>query len=435
MPMKCTLECFYLLSKHHRVSAEYIDMLFSFGEPVQELVHFHQPRCHLEIGPPLSGADRPWQALVFEASGYEMRNSYKLSAMESASGDTTGESWSMRQMAVYHSFDLDSGRTFTMTAKANNNQICERIKSIGEGAVPRTLPGRFVASMETQLLGFGWCVEGWESYISTLERKIRQTSRKLSGIPIHSGDKTLLRSLTNSRKLQRNFLSSAQQWFRSAFCSKDTTDDTDIPMLSMSRAPKLEEESTIEKIKKAAARQVEALSEFPFDGLQKMHTASTKLHEAKLVMELNCRVLKDVREHYQAMFSSEELPQEIKSSCGRAHRSFQQSIKHWEKMLMMECSRAETLTHVASDGNGLVSGKSACSDSRPPFADVYLSLVWFHPPAPGRTDKPITGHGRPKRDLAHGADDVVDACHHILRPRLPPRHVSGRKTLLPAAGA
>jgi hypothetical protein len=127
-------------------------------------------------------------------------------------------------------------------------------------------------------------------------------------------------------------------------------------MDNIAGASKAAEEGIV-KIEKVAEQQIEALKEFPFNGLQALNSAIAKLREAKLVMELNRLVLQDVREHYQSVFDSREISPDVKQSCGLAHLSFQQRIKYLEKLLVMECLRVDTLTHMAGDGNSLVSDK------------------------------------------------------------------------------
>lgn len=345
-------------------------MLLSFGKPAGDFVGFHQPRCHVEIRPS-SAAQRLSPDSVSGASGgWEMRNSYKLSAMEPAS---TSDTWSMRQMAVYHSLDLTNGNSFTMTIKANHREIAGRIRSLplGGETVPGSVKERFTASLETQLLSFCWCIEGWASYINSMEHKVRQMSVKAVGIPMQSEERTV-RRLTNLEETPNNgssrnstaksyghYLLSIRRWMgsilRADCCGTNPTADDSIPLNRTVGGSNAGEESMLNKMKKAAAQHVEDLRTFPFDGLQTLHSTSMKLREAKLVMELNRQVLQEIQEHYQAAFDSDEIPQEVKTTCRMTHRGFQKRIKYLENLLSMECLRADTLTHMAIDGQGLVS--------------------------------------------------------------------------------
>lgn len=379
MPLNCTLESFTALSSHHRLSTEFKDMLLSFGKPVGKLVNYHKPRCHLEI----RQLSRPSQALTAgENSGHwEMRHSYKLSAME-----LSGDSWVMRQMAVHHSIDLSSGKSFTMTVKANHKEIASRLKSVPVGGqrVPSTIPDCCTASLETQLLSFAWCVEGWTDYIDSIEQQIRTMSDEVAAIPIQQEQEATVRKLTgfgdasNEKSIQeKGGMSnnndegktsvSIRSWIRSLVMSFFPDDDDDDVAAGnpaavgaaqvgngMAEAEK-EDKGMRKNLERATARQIETLKAIQFEGLQSIQSNSTKLRETRFVMDLNRQVLSDVREHYKAAFDSDEIPQEIKKSCAMAHRGFQQRIKYFENLLATECLRIDTLTQVAGDGNGLVS--------------------------------------------------------------------------------
>lgn len=263
-----------------------------------------------------------------------------------------------------------------MTVKADPSEIAERVESINRGTVPSTVTDSFIASLETQLLGFSWCTEGWTTHISGLEQQIRRMSQKVSGIPMPSGEKTLVKRITGLEKLRdqlprqntdkshHQYGSYLRHWIRSLFGEDNDISSAALPNIPMENIPdasKAVGESMMEKIERTAAEQVGAMHEFPFDGLQEIHSACTKLREAKLVMQLNAQVLREVREHYQAAFESEDMIQDIKKSCAIAHGSFQHRIKYLEKLLMLECMRIDTLTQVAGDGNGLVSSKMSAA--------------------------------------------------------------------------
>lgn len=337
-------------------------MLLSFGKPAGKFVSYHKPQCHLEIRP----LPTPPQAVTSDvaSTGYEMLNSFKLSAME-----LSGESWAMRQMAVYHSLNLQSGRSFTLTVKANHKEIASRIKSVPLGGekAPSTMSECFSASLETQLLGFGWCVEGWADYIDKFEQKLHAISQRVAGIPMPQ-EEELVKRLTKKvePKAQDNSSSTRKlipPFFRSSKDDAAVTDPTadttaapgGIEMDNMGEELKTEDEGVLKRIERAASRQIEALRAFPFDGLQEIHISCTKLREVRLVIDLNRQAMCNAREHYKAAFASDIIPQEIKESCSAVHRSFQQRVKYLEDLLAIECLRIDTITQVASDGNGLVS--------------------------------------------------------------------------------
>lgn len=417
----------------------------------------HQPRCHFGIGP--KGASQksitaeeivPNVSNASNVTDWEIRNSYRLSAMETAFDDTDETKWVMRQMAVHHFLDLSRGDSFTLTVNANPNKIIERIKSIGQGTAPSTLPECFVASLQTQLLGFDWSAEGWEKYISVLERRIRQISAKVSVIRMRSEGNTLLeRQLISEEARHRHQYHYDEikpqtfsvpillHWFK-CFFRRDTLPDTDTSSSSNSIEKKWdgEDECLMSKLGRNASKHFEISQEFPFEGLQTLQSACTKLREAKLVMKLNYQVLQEIRQHYQAAFSSEDFPLEIKNSCGLAYRNFEHRIIYLEKLLRAQCSRVDTLTHMASDGNGLVSALP--SQDRGHNADISVFLVRLYPTVSGMPNKPVLCHscsccigsdGAHDQRYAqncpqHGELHLIYAYYNLVCLDLSPRHIS-----------
>jgi hypothetical protein len=91
--------------------------------------------------------------------------------------------WSIRQSAMYHSFDLESGQSFWVNVKGNKlieNRITEAI----EGTVQHTRSEAFSASLTTHQLFCDWSAENWRWYINDLENQLQELAGNALAVPI-----------------------------------------------------------------------------------------------------------------------------------------------------------------------------------------------------------------------------------------------------------
>uniref|UniRef100_A0A8H7K6S0 CorA-like transporter domain-containing protein n=1 Tax=Bionectria ochroleuca TaxID=29856 RepID=A0A8H7K6S0_BIOOC len=367
-PLNCTLEAFCFLCTYLQVSPEYADTLLSFGEPSGDIVEFHQPSSYQEYFiTPVAGTFLKTPELG--RSGWELRNIYKLSAME-----FSADGYFMRQQAVHHSFDFATGKALFIITKANHNAIQGQIEAIGKGAVPESTARSFLDSLETQLISFTWCADGWREYIGVLEPKIRQISRRMHNISIssedehvnfnhggqsassanpdspkeiHNGTGQRLRSL----KCISSILSDKFRWINSKKRLGTSSTIVVEPKKTKAASERLQENT--ETIQNSTKR-IKILEEFPFSGLQKLASARQNLEEIKLVMALNIGVLVDVREFYKHLFEAAEFPPGIKECHATELQTFLRRIQCSEKKLSTQCQRVDALIHITNDGKNLV---------------------------------------------------------------------------------
>jgi hypothetical protein len=105
--------CF--LFSYVQVMPCFLDFVFPFGE--QEYAqdfYFSGLREETSLD---SGGGYP-AISELGRSGREMRLCYNLRSVEASSGQTNLP-WSIRQTAVYHEFDIETGRSVWITVKGN----------------------------------------------------------------------------------------------------------------------------------------------------------------------------------------------------------------------------------------------------------------------------------------------------------------------------
>ena len=180
--LKVSYEMFCLLLTYHQVMPTFLDFIFPFGE--QE----HQKDFHF------SGfrEEDPWDCRQIPApidqlrrSGKEMRLCYNLRSVERA-GSHKHLPWSIRQTAIYHSFDIETGNSFWVTVKGNNCMRDRILNSLSPTNRPKheSNEDSFAASLESHLLMCDWAGENWQWYINDLETELQKLTRAALFAPI-----------------------------------------------------------------------------------------------------------------------------------------------------------------------------------------------------------------------------------------------------------
>ncbi|KAF1948008.1 hypothetical protein EJ02DRAFT_391532 [Clathrospora elynae] len=157
------------------VTPSFLDFVFPFGrqEHAQDF-HFSGLREESRLDP-YQGNDMPSE---LGRSGRDLRFCYNLRSVETSKSQTSLP-WSIRQCAVYHTFDLENGRLFWMLVKGNKD-IKDRVTEASERPTHNRIKSRtetFAASLATHLLLCNWSGENWRWYINDLEDQFQALTR------------------------------------------------------------------------------------------------------------------------------------------------------------------------------------------------------------------------------------------------------------------
>ncbi|ROV89216.1 hypothetical protein VMCG_09899 [Cytospora schulzeri] len=365
--LKCTPQMFRYMCSYQQVSPIFIDMLASFGKQYRKLDFHSASFSQDDLNKPAAGIDM--KIAEIGRSDWQLRNCYKLHGVEISDFD---KKWTVRQTAAYHTFDMEKGRAFWLTVKAND-EIMERVKD-GSNSLEsmrasnlNTLGSSFISSLMTHLIIVDWCAEGWRWYIGSIESEIREVLVRVKSTPIEpladENDFTpqLLKSLSmkttkesqphppSRQNTSQTFNSLAERVRGTFHRGRETAAiaEKDSPVVLPQRGPETDQEKE-EKM----ARHLERLKTFSFSESQRLTYFATTLQETKLAMTLNLGVLRDLREYYEGLFASSRLPEEVTLECGRrgAFEEFVRRIKSRESHLEAECRRAEALILLIEDG-------------------------------------------------------------------------------------
>lgn len=334
---------------YHQVMPAFLDFMFSFGRQ-QYAQDFHFSGFHYESH--LNAAERSLKIARLGRSGQEFHLCYNLKSVERYP-NAPHWPWSIRQMAVYHSFDVETGRTFWIVIKANQ-VMKDRITSATKDGTTRSdlssfdnTVHAFASSLAAQLLLCIWCAENWRWYINFLEETLREaTGRAAIRIykvpdPVPSSDfqATLSRRTFSGRTLTDNTPMHAPMFpppppFTPPQSSQPPQELPPLP----SSLPKVGSEG----------------EDFSFSDLQRVQHIEDKANELLLVLDANTHVLTELCKYYESIVSPRDLPSELLSSCKAGFDKFERRISSIINDLHMQHSRAVTLLKLLEDRKNLV---------------------------------------------------------------------------------
>ena len=181
-----TKKSFARILTYHQVMPGYLDFVSLFGsqsEP-KDLRYSGFREQTLLSSPP-----RGLAVSSLGRSGRQYQLCYNLKGVADISSSTTVSSqdkeWSIRQLAVHHQFDVETGTSLWIVTKGDL-EIQKRVKEMtGRDGRPEdkafdTPEQCFRCSLRVHLLNGHWATEEWHSFIQWLEEVIDKEVRTLS---------------------------------------------------------------------------------------------------------------------------------------------------------------------------------------------------------------------------------------------------------------
>lgn len=176
---------------HHQVMPEYLDFIFVFGtqsDPKDLRFSGFRQQTMLEEIPSIPAIPgRSWRQyqLCYNLKG--------VSLVHLDRGNPTANEWSVRQVAIYHQFDVVHGTTLWIVTKGNLD-LQQRFKQLTSENAPResnsfgNAQECFRSSLAAHLMYCRWSTEDWRWYIGWLEGVID----KEVGVIKHKSTRTVL---------------------------------------------------------------------------------------------------------------------------------------------------------------------------------------------------------------------------------------------------
>ncbi|KAG8164438.1 hypothetical protein KVR01_006356 [Diaporthe batatas] len=388
-PLDCSMDVFTYTLSFLQTMPRFLDLAFTFGEQ-EALKDFHYTAFNAENFLDDFEAERH-RIPRLGRSGHEIRHCFNLWSIERSKSPP----WSIRQTAVYHSFDVRTGRATWINVKGNElmqERITQALGSTSQlqPSSLKTISGSFSASLLTLLLVLEWSGENWKSRISDLQNQLNEILLKAKGAPLKNIEqslsvdaKALLERLWETEedvgKLPRRINSNAypkaprradtlhsvlstvspKRILSGISFSRASTsveaEKKDSPMLNRPETPPQPHrpEPLLASPTQLQQSKFKVLQEFTVDGLQTLTDVASQIHEVKLVMKLNAEVINEIIDYYKTLVENDQIPMDIKKGCAQDLKGFYTRARAVVRSLEMEQSRADTLMRMFEDGKSL----------------------------------------------------------------------------------
>lgn len=378
---------------HHQTMISFLDFIFPFGmqEYLQDF-YFSGLREETRLSSAATGLVIP----ELGRSGREIRLCYNLKSVERLSSDEHWP-WSIRQTAICHSFDIEHGKAFWIMIKGNK-LIQRRIKdcvskeSVGTPDLKRFGSNceAFASALATHLVLADWCDEEWRWYLNYIEKRLHAATRRAAAV-INDIEPSTFESQVHAHTRPRTTPSMASRVTTAAkktFSRKHrhSNSDSTLPLTNIPIQPPFPMTGgpppppggapppppmvppgmpgSMLNDSKQSQREEEALS---LKNLKLVQHLEEKASEASSVLSANVDILKELYEHYRAVLSSDDCPDELKSGCEAAFQNFEKRIKSITTDLERQKSRTQILIGLLSNRKNLlyeISNKRAIDSSR-----------------------------------------------------------------------
>lgn len=330
----------------YQVPPSFLDFIFPFGKKINDS---HNETCALRNESRFHARQRGLEIVSLGRSGRDIRICYHLQSVEQSPGQETME-WSIRQTAIYHSYDLVSEKAFWINVKGN--QLLEhRVDGEPMLAAPSRSPDGsvFSVTLATHVLFAEWAGQNWRTYIKGLEEMVFSATERTIVIPVDSPSSALTpppvyqtpqdATLGEKRKPPNDPSSAVSRYTESEDLAK-----TEVPQM-LPRTKTLTSTSF-------GSEESRFLDDFSFSDVQKIQMVEEMTEKVVGILSRNLTTLRDLRETYASiprldLADEEGMREEIET--------FETQIIMIEKDLETLVERSKTLLKRIHERKTLVS--------------------------------------------------------------------------------
>lgn len=364
-------------------------------------------------------------------SGMIMQHAFNLLSIErdERRGVWTGK-WSLRQVAMYHSFDVQNGRSLWIVLKGNPLIAKRFLASAGshrhlKAKYINSPETSFIAALQVHLMIMDWCVEDWADYIDHLETLLENmsTDARMVHVDEATGTNELAQaygsrrastmrsqaatsrrgtletrgsgldpqsptSMTNSdppsptsprkRALTRSFSDLVPAMLRlSTFRSHKTKNSWPEDVES---GPIIEQQGNSDEDEVDEGAELEELKKnLSFKQFQRLNNLGDEVEQARVAIEQNKGVLEELRHHYDEAIDSYGFQKHIKTDLCRGEvATFFRRVKSVERELDIHYSRLNSLARALDNEKVMVSGRLLEPARRQKSVVKAATLIHFH---------------------------------------------------------
>jgi len=339
---------------------EFLDFVFPFGKREDaEDFHFGALKTDHRLGNPRTAISIP----ELGRSGQQYQMCYNIRSVEPYKGDSTWP-WSIRQCAIFHSFDVENGRTVWIMIKGNlrmRNRIAEAVKSNNMDETSsirsyKSVSASFASSLNVHSNLCDMATDNWRWYINFLEGEFQKLTRYALHAPVETTSmaqahlRAPIRSDTAPLpRIQRQWsLIPGQRWLaRSQKSQTVRSAGMDDPESVNILLEQRNEKSNVK---------VPDDGDFSFSKLQGIQHLEEKANEALLVIEMNVNILQELSVYYTDLEHRQIWPANFRDETVEVLSQFQKLVSSAVSDFKMQQSRLETLIRMLSNRKDLVCG-------------------------------------------------------------------------------
>ncbi|KAF2263814.1 hypothetical protein CC78DRAFT_464874 [Lojkania enalia] len=358
--LQISRDIFGFLFSYHQILPSFLDFMFPFGkqEYVQDFyfggLREENRLCNDRRGAPMPDLGR---------SGGDLRFYYSLRSVERSPG-RQGFQWSIQQTAIYHSFDIETGRCLWVNVKGNElmkNRFFEAADSF-EGSKWSSRNSAFLTSLSTHMMICEWAVENWAWYINDLQDELQASSTvmlaaSLDTPPIPISIYTTENPCDSNTSVEfSGITSSITQMLRSNVSDSEWLDSNrkEAKTQSSGVSPIAKGKIITGDIVPQKEHNPLILETFPFRDLLNVQYIKEKLYEVQSVLRLNIEVLRDLKQLYHSAVDHTEFPKEVTTACERELVRFKENLERIEKDLRVQHLKTETLLQILADRKAIL---------------------------------------------------------------------------------
>ncbi|KAI4601653.1 hypothetical protein KJ359_011784 [Pestalotiopsis sp. 9143b] len=393
-PLGCSHAMFTYLSSFHQISPSFIPAVCSFGmmvEPKDVCLAYFNADDSLAVPPSDQMTIRS-----LGRSGFGFQMSYLLRVVESSKSRPP---WNfiVRPLAVYHSYDVQTGRTVWVTVKGNSDtreQICDVLEDqLHSGSISGcdTPIRSFIATLAIHLSILETVDENWQLYINEIDHEAREAVDKASNGQLDIGPRfeqlqdeikqQMTQTDTNKiskERRQSSFLQSVKSGFQRNFSKRKLDQHGADPTQPKNKDPwwkdfftgpspttlPNKENEIQEKLDKYLR-----LDHYSFSDNQKLHRYGEAIQEAILTIKLDVNVVHGLRDFYErerlhsSVFKDENHPDLYRLE------TFVDGLKSLENSLCIKHQQLENLEKFVKEAKVLYDGVSQ-------YRNVQISTIY-----------------------------------------------------------
>lgn len=277
-------------------------------------------------------------------SGQELRLCYNLRSADIDPDPREPDlQWTIKQTAVYHCFDAETGQSMWTICKSSTiikDRMTEWLSTVDSSTLD-SKSELFALSLTTHTLLCDWSIENWRWYFHDLEDEIQKISRAALFTPIDQFPGPARTSTSPQvTKPPRIF----------SFGNRPG------PHVGSPVPPPARPQTPPEIPPEFKQDESSVLPQpFKFSLLQRTEYLEEKAQEAVLALKLNLGLLEELRKHHQEVSCDPFFPEELRRDCKAELASFSVSLSRIEKDLSKQLTRAEAVLSLIANRKNLVS--------------------------------------------------------------------------------